>query len=140
MIQTIFLEQHTTLHKPLSKKEKVNIILSPIFYWAKIFTIPIDSSKKALPLLANLFEDYFDTDGYSFYTVQLEENKYLAFAYDEFKIIHFLKKVKIPLKNIENIYLMDRILWLSPNIPMYSRNSYWNGFFFLLNKSESVLR
>ena len=70
MIQTIFLEQHTTLHKPLSKKERVNIILSPIFYWAKIFTIPVDSSKKALPLLANLFEDYFDKAGLKPYTTQ----------------------------------------------------------------------
>jgi len=104
MIETIFLQQHTTLKKPLLKKEKLNIILSPIFYWAKIFVIPVDSTKKALPLLANLFEDYFDTDGYSFYTVQLEENKYLAFAYDEFKIIHFLKEAKIPLKNVGNIY------------------------------------
>lgn len=104
MIQTIFLQQHTTLSKPLLKKEKVNIILSPIFYWVKIFMIPVDSSKKALPLLPNLFEDYFETDGYSFYAIELDERRYLAFAYDEFKIIHFLKKAKIPLKNIENIY------------------------------------
>jgi len=103
MIQTIFL-QNNTIFKPLHKKEKVNIILSPSFYWVKLFTIPVDTIDKALFLLPNLFEDYFDIAGYSFYTTKVGENQYLSFAYDEDKIIQKLKEISIPQSKILNIY------------------------------------
>ncbi|MDD2699320.1 MAG: hypothetical protein PHF17_11005 [Arcobacteraceae bacterium] len=103
MIQTIFLQNNTTF-KPLHKKEKVNLILSPSFYWVKLFTIPVESENKALFLLPNLFEDYFDIAGYSFYTIKVGENQYLSFAYDEDKIIQKLKSLNIPQNKILHIY------------------------------------
>jgi hypothetical protein len=103
MIQTIFL-QTNTIFKPLNKKEKVNLILSPSFYWVKVFTIPVDTPNKALFLLPNLFEEYFDIAGYSFYTVKVGENQYLSFAYDEGKIIDKLKSLEIPQNKIVHIY------------------------------------
>jgi len=103
MIQTIFL-QTNTIFKPLHKKEKVNLILSPSFYWVKVFTIPVDTPNKALFLLPNLFEDYFDIAGYSFYVIKIAENQYLSFAYDEEKIIQKLKSLDIAQNKILNIY------------------------------------
>ncbi|MDX9743844.1 MAG: hypothetical protein RBT59_08515, partial [Arcobacteraceae bacterium] len=103
MIQTIFL-QTNTIFKPLHKKEKVNLILSPSFYWVKVFTIPVDTPNKALFLLPNLFEDYFDIAGYSFYVIKISENQYLSFAYDEEKIIQKLKSLDIAQNKILNIY------------------------------------
>ncbi len=103
MIQTIFL-QTNTIFKPLHKKEKVNLILSPSFYWVKVFTIPVDTTNKALFLLPNLFEDYFDIAGYSFYAIKISENQYLSFAYDEDKIVAKLKELQIPQNKILHIY------------------------------------
>jgi hypothetical protein len=103
MIQTIFL-QNNTIFKPLQKKEKVNLILSPSFYWVKVFTIPVENENKALFLLPNLFEEYFDIAGYSFYTIKVGENQYLSFAYDEEKIIQKLKSLDISQNKIVHIY------------------------------------
>lgn len=103
MIQTIFL-QTNTIFKPIHKKEKVNLILSPSFYWVKVFTIPVETTNKALFLLPNLFEDYFDIAGYSFYVIKIAENQYLSFAYDEDKIIQKLKSLGLPQSKILNIY------------------------------------
>ncbi len=103
MIQTIFLQNNTTF-KPLHKKEKVNLILSPSFYWIKLFTIPVENENKALFLLPNLFEDYFDIAGYSFYTIKVADNQFISFAYDEDKILEKLKSLNIPQNKVQHIY------------------------------------
>lgn len=102
-MRTIFLSKET-IYEQNKKKEKLNIILSPEFYWVKIFNIPVPNTQSAILLLPNLFEEYFPTIGYSFYIIKLENNKYLSFAYDEKLIFEQLKKSKIPTKKIINIY------------------------------------
>lgn len=128
MIQTIFL-QTNTIFKPLHKKEKVNLILSPSFYWVKVFTIPVDTPNKALFLLPNLFEDYFDIAGYSFYVIKISENQYLSFAYDEEKIIQKLKSLEIPQNKIVNIYFAQNEFQNLPTVAEHKVFGYGDEVF-----------
>jgi hypothetical protein len=97
----IFLDKNTT---QLDYDTNINIILSPEFYWVRLFDIPIGSKSEVLKVVPNLFEDYFNTDGYSYYVIKKEDGKYLCFAYQETKILEQCKLLNIDCKKINNIY------------------------------------
>jgi hypothetical protein len=100
MIKTVFLQKDFNL----TIDENVNIILSPELYWVRIFDIPINSKKEALSVLPNMFEDFFDVDGYKFYLEKLEDGKYLSFAYNEQEVKQCIENVGLSLKQVSNIY------------------------------------
>ena len=61
---------------------KVDIILSPEFYWIRIFELPVKNITQAKNVLPTLFEDIVEnTSEHSYQVLKLEENKYLCFAY-----------------------------------------------------------
>ena len=82
----------------------VNVILSPEFYWLRIFELPMSNKKDILSALPSLFEDFIDVDGKKFYAKKLEDKKYLCFAYDELKIIDAIKKANLKLSKVKGIY------------------------------------
>lgn len=100
MTRTVFLQNNLNL----TTNENVNIILSPEFYWVRVFDIPIASKKEALNVLPNMFEEFFDIDGYKFYLEKLEDGKYLSFAYSEEKIKQAIKDSGLSLKQVSDIY------------------------------------
>lgn len=102
MTKTIFLQKDTNCAVALSSN--IDIILSPEFYWVRLFDIPIASKKEALGVVPNLFEDFFDIEGYKFYIIKLEEYKYLCFAYKEQDVLDGLKSANIDFKKVNNIY------------------------------------
>jgi hypothetical protein len=102
MTTTIFLQKDTKFATKLNGN--ANIILSPQFYWVRVFDIPIASKKEAMSVVPNLFEDFFDVDDYKFYIIKLENNQYLSFAYKEQDILDGLKNANISLKKVSNIY------------------------------------
>lgn len=103
MIENIFLQK---CDKTLQIESNVNIILSPEYYWVRVFDLPIDSKKEALLALPSLFEDYIDntTYNYKYFIIKLEKHKYLGFAYDEEYIKLELKEKGINLRKIVAIY------------------------------------
>jgi hypothetical protein len=100
MIETVFLQKGVNL----STDNNVNIILSPELYWVRIFDIPIESKKEALNVLPNMFEDFFDIDGYKFYIDKLDNGKYLSFAYKEKDIEELIEELGLSIKQVSNIY------------------------------------
>ena len=108
MAKTIFLQKDIKF--TIDTNEYVNIILSPEFYWVRIFDIPITSQKEALRALPNLFEEFFNTDGYKFYIKKLEDNKYLSFAYSEEEIKSAIKNAGLLIKQVLNIYFAQNEL------------------------------
>ncbi len=102
MTKIIFLQKEITNNLELTSN--VNIILSPEFYWVRIFDIPITSKKEALGVVPNLFEDFFDVEGYKFYIIKLDEHRYLSFAYREQDILDSLQNNNIDYKKVSNIY------------------------------------
>lgn len=88
------------------ENSKVDIILSPEFYWVRIFDIPVKNIVQAKAVLPTLFEDILEKVGeLSYQVIKLEENKYLCFAYINKKIFEAIKNSGISLSLVNNIYL-----------------------------------
>lgn len=92
-------------NRVINVNSKVDIILSPEFYWVRIFEIPVKNITQAKHVLPTLFEDIVEnTNELSYQVIKLEDNKYLCFAYSNKKIFEQIKKSKIPLSLVNMIY------------------------------------
>ena len=92
-------------NRVINVNSKVDIILSPEFYWVRIFEIPVKNIAQAKHVLPTLFEDIVEnTNELSYQVIKLEDNKYLCFAYSNKKIFEQIKKSKIPLSLVNMIY------------------------------------
>ncbi len=83
---------------------KVDIVLSPELYWVRVFDISINNKRDILKIVETLFEDFLDTDNYKFYTIKLENNKHLCFAYMESLLSQAIINANLSLSQISNIY------------------------------------
>jgi len=89
----------------LQINHKVDIILSPEFYWVRVFDIPVKSLTQARHVLPTLFEDILETTNeLSYQVLKLKENKYLCFAYVNKKIYEAIKNSSINLSLVNSIY------------------------------------
>lgn len=97
----IFLLQNSKIFET----SKVDIILSPEFYWVRIFEIPVKNISQAKAVLPTLFEDLIDENGdLSYQVIKLEENKYLCFAYINQKIFEAIKHSGVNLSLVNSVY------------------------------------
>lgn len=84
---------------------KVDIILSPEFYWVRIFNIPVKNITQARHVFPTLFEDILDNvSDLSYQAIKLDENKYLCFAYINKKIYEAIKNSGINLSLVNSVY------------------------------------
>lgn len=98
----IFLTSTTQID---SLDKKADIIVSPEFYWVRIFHIPVKTEKQAKTLLPVLFEEVIDIEeSLTYKAIKKSENTYLCFAYDEGEIFKAIKNAKIQTSNIGSIY------------------------------------
>ena len=95
-----------TLDTKINTKEKVDIILSPEFYWLRVFEIPVKYTSQAKKIVPNFFEDILEDDisKISYHIIKQEENKFMCFAYDNKKIFNSIKNSGIELANINRVY------------------------------------
>lgn len=95
-----------TLDTKMNTKEKVDIILSPEFYWLRIFEIPVKYTSQAKKIVPNFFEDILEDDisKISYHIIKQDENKFMCFAYDNKKIFNSIKNSGIELANIHRVY------------------------------------
>lgn len=89
----------------INETSKVDIILSPEFYWVRIFDIPVKNISQAKAVIPTLFEDLLqDVTDLSYQVIKLETNKYLCFAYINQKIYEAIKQSGINLSLVNSIY------------------------------------
>lgn len=89
----------------LFETSKVDIILSPEFYWVRLFDIPVKNITQAKAVLPSLFDDILENENeLSYQVIKLEENKYLCFAYINKKIFEAVKNSGINLSLVNAIY------------------------------------
>ena len=87
------------------ENSKVDIILSPEFYWVRLFDIPVKNIAQAKAVLPSLFEDILLKVGeLSYQVIKLEEGKYLCFAYINKKIFEAIKNSGISLSLVNAVY------------------------------------
>jgi hypothetical protein len=84
---------------------KVDIILSPEFYWVRVFDIPVKNITQAKAVIPALFEDVLqEVSELSYQVIKSDENKYLCFAYINKKIFEAVKDSGINLSLVNAIY------------------------------------
>ena len=99
-LQTVFLDPHSSEFKVTGK---VNVVLSPAFYWVKKLTLPIKSVGAVKKLLPSLFEDSLPEGRYSYYAYK-KEDTFIAFAYEDKVILDTLSQKGLKPANVANIY------------------------------------
>jgi hypothetical protein len=89
----------------IDETSKVDIILSPEFYWVRVFDIPVKNITQAKAVLPTLFEDVLqEVSELSYQVIKSDENKYLCFAYINKKIFEAVKDSGINLSLVNAIY------------------------------------
>lgn len=100
-VKKTFLSLDTKIYET----SKVDIILSPEFYWVRVFDIPVKSINQAKSVIPSLFEDLVsNSDKLSYKIIKLEENKYLCFGYINENIFEAIKNSGVNLSLINNVY------------------------------------
>jgi len=85
-----------------SKKSKVDIILSPSLYWVKKIKLPLSSVREAKKLLPSIFEESLPQGNYSYSAYKVEDG-FMAFAYEDKKILNLLASRDIPISMVTSI-------------------------------------
>jgi len=92
-----------TKNGKISSESKINLILSPEFYWVRIFTIPVSMAKSAVKVLPSLFEDVLPNKHHDYYAIKIENHKFICFAYDNNEILTYIKKSGLNLTQINSV-------------------------------------
>lgn len=98
--KSIFLDPNTQKY---DLDEKVNVILSPAYYWVKRLTLPVKYARDAKKLLPSIFEDTL-TDGNYSYSAYKDGEYFFAFAYDDKVILDALEAKGISLSNVADVF------------------------------------
>jgi hypothetical protein len=97
----IFMDEDS---QPITTEEKLDIVLSPAFYWVKKTTLPLQSLRKVTRLLPSIFEDQLPEGEYS-YHAQHYDGSFILFAYNDGKILETLAAKGIKPNQINHVYL-----------------------------------
>ncbi len=100
-INSLFLYKGAVL-KPT--EDHFNIIISPEFYWFRVFDIPTDSKRKIQKLLPTLFEDILPDSDFEYHSIKLQDKKYMCFAYKTNDILEGIKQSGLSISKLNNIY------------------------------------
>ena len=98
--KTIFLDYESDAY---TSQEKVNVILSPSLYWVKKLSVPIKYLREVKKLLPSFFEEHLIEGNYS-YEAYKEGDHYIAFAYDDKKILSLMEQKGLTGSNVEAVY------------------------------------
>ncbi len=99
-LKTVFLDPHSSEIKVTGK---VNVVLSPAFYWVKKLALPIKSVGAVKKLLPSIFEDTLPEGTYSYYAYK-KEDLFIVFAYEDKLILDTLSQKGLKPANVANIY------------------------------------
>lgn len=83
--------------------DKINIVLTPSYYWMKRAYLDVKFSSAALKYAPSIFEGMLPEGNYAYYAVKAK-NEFIFFAYDPDEIISSLKKKGIQSSQISGIY------------------------------------
>lgn len=94
------IDKHTGSVKVV---DKINIILTPSFYWVKRTALDVSFASLALKYAPSIFEGMLPEGNYAYYAVK-SKKEYIFFAYDPDEIISSLKEKGIQASQIAGIY------------------------------------
>lgn len=132
---------------------KVDLILSPDFYWVRSFDVDIKTLSQAKSIAPTLFEDILDSNlEYSYKVIKLNNDKYLYFAYDNKEILENIKNSGLNINLINSVYfaqtelevlnkfnsLDESFFYTDKNILVKLPRSFNQNFFNLEDKLNNI--
>ncbi len=100
-LKILFLDKETDYN---GTDERLNIILSPSYYWFKQEVLPVKYAAQAQNLAPSRFDGVVP-EGHYKYAVIKQEDQFWLFAYDEVRIAEKLKALGIKPSQVEAFYL-----------------------------------
>jgi len=97
----IFLDKNS--HYSGSDQERLNIILSPSYYWFKREILPVKYVQQAQTLAPSQFDGVIDEGHYKYMAIK-KEDLFWLFAYDEALVGQKLKELNIKPAQVEAFY------------------------------------
>jgi len=89
---------------PKDFDKKIDIILSPSFYWARYEHLPVKYEYQAKSLLPSLFDGIIPEGEYTFEAIKKGDGEFLVFAYDSKEIIVTLENLGLKLSQVRDVY------------------------------------
>lgn len=83
--------------------DKIDIVLSPRFYWVKKQTLPLKYEYQAKSYAKSVFEGCIPSGNYT-YLAKKHNDEFLLFAYDDAFIVSELEKMGINFSKVQNVY------------------------------------
>ena len=99
-IKTVFINKQDSISIGF---EKVNIVLSPAYYWFKSEELPVSSSAQAKKLAPSIFDGTVPEGEYSYHAIK-HDDKFWLFAYNDAMIVAKLTQLGIKSSQINQIY------------------------------------
>jgi hypothetical protein len=87
----------------VAKGKRVDIILSPSLYWVKRLSLPVKSVRDVKKLLPSVFEESLPSGHYSYYAYK-HEDEFIAFAYEDKKILEAIHNAGIASTQVGGVY------------------------------------
>ncbi|MEA2111653.1 MAG: hypothetical protein U9P71_06345 [Campylobacterota bacterium] len=100
-IKTLFIDKNSTFTG--GEQERLNIVLSPSYYWFKRVELPVKYVSQAQSLAASQFDGVIPEANYKYMVIK-KEDLFWLFAYDEAVIAQKLKNLNIKPSQIEGFY------------------------------------
>ena len=100
---TLFLDPHRSYTQEDLTDKKINIILSPSLYWVKKLDLPVNSLREIKKLLPSVFEDMLPEGHYSYHAYKVDDG-FIAFAYEDKKILELLQNKGIEIHKVAGFY------------------------------------
>jgi hypothetical protein len=99
-LKTIFINKQEQVS---IGNEKVNIVLSPTYYWFKSEILPVKSIAQAKKLAPSVFDGTIPESEYSYHVIKKDDTFWL-FAYNDAMIVAKLSQLGIKAAQINHIY------------------------------------
>lgn len=129
-----FNKKHKTLFLDIKSPktnidEKVNVVLSPSFYWVKKVSLAVKHVREVKKVLPSIFEENLPDGNYSYF-VYKKDDDFIAFAYDDKFILDTLSSLGISPSNIADVYFaqsefedMKDVLKINEDEVLYIKDS-----------------
>ena len=101
--KSIFIDGHTSYSHI---NEKVDLILSPQFYWVRREKLPVKRVSQAMKIVESFFSDILP-DGQYKYKVVKEEEYFLLFAYQDDAIMQALQTADIDMALVNKLFFLQ---------------------------------
>lgn len=102
-VPTFFI--HTDSRYDFDAEERINLILSPAFYWCKKESLAVKNVYAAKKIAQSVFDGNIPDGDYKYLVRRLPApGEFLFFAYDEERILEQLNALEIPMGKVQGIY------------------------------------